>query len=85
MMSAVRIKVLYFARAREVAGKSEEVLALPSPLDTKLLREELLRRYPGMSGLLTSGTLAVNEEYVDGVQTLENNDVVAVIPPISGG
>ena len=31
---------------------------------------ELLKRYLALSGLLTKGTLAVNEEYVDGVETI---------------
>ena len=81
----VSIKVLYFARAREVVGKQQEALSLPSPLDTDQLGAELLKRYPALSGLLTKGTLAVNEEYVDGVEALKEDDVVAVIPPISGG
>jgi molybdopterin converting factor subunit 1 len=84
-MTTIQVKVLYFARAREVVGKHQEMFSLGSPSDTDHLRAELLKIYPTLAGLLTTGTLAVNEEYVDGLQTLTASDVVAVIPPISGG
>ena len=83
------VRVLYFAKSREVAGVSEEAvqLAPQQGITCAALVEELQRRHPGLSSVLPSCVLAVNQEYVqltDRLQ-LKSGDEVAVIPPLSGG
>jgi len=95
----MRITVLFFASARELAGDVSKVeLELddgndksPSqPPDTKRLREALASRYPSLAPLVLDEdtlTLALNERYVEPGQVLplKDGDTVALIPPISGG
>mmetsp|Transcript_22670 Transcript_22670/g.62588 ORF Transcript_22670/g.62588 Transcript_22670/m.62588 type:complete len:86 (-) Transcript_22670:346-603(-) len=82
------IKVLFFAKAREVAGLSEEAVQLQEEAaHTEALVTQLVQRYPGLSSVLQTCVLAVNQEYVqlkDKVP-LKRGDEVAIIPPLSGG
>jgi molybdopterin converting factor small subunit len=48
----------------------------------------LAERYPNLKDIVLDEdnlTLALNEEYVSETQSLKEGDVVALIPPISGG
>lgn len=53
-----------------------------------LIRRSLAARYPKLKDVVLDEdniTLALNEEYVTGTTPLKQGDVVALIPPISGG
>ena len=76
------IKVHYFARLRELTGKSEETLEQHS-----ITIEELLdwaeKTYPGFRK--DTIHVAVNEEYALKEGVIQSGDVCAFIPPVSGG
>ena len=94
--TTVNIKVLFFASAREAVGgltstsimlseEGDEVIA-----NTTTLRSKLATLYPKLASLVLDEeniTLALNEEYVPFgmVMTLKDGDIVALVPPISGG
>lgn len=82
----VTVVVLFFARARELAESNKTAVRVPRTLFGRGLRSILVDKFNLLS-IENAFTLAVNEHYVsDDVQiTLNENDVVAVIPPISGG
>ena len=78
--------VLYFAALRELLGISEEQLSLPvGPLDVRGLSQHLARRHPRLEAHLPSVRFAVNEAFVSLEVPLAPGDVVALIPPVSGG
>lgn len=85
------VKVLLFASAREAAdNQSSLTLTLKVTADTNVLRQELASRFPKLAPVVLdeeSITLALNEEYVPSgeVLPLKAGDIVALIPPISGG
>lgn len=83
----MKVKVLFFAASREAAGKSEETVELNDGATTKTLLEHLVQSYPGLSSVMRSCVFAVNQEYVPQSQALalQQNDEVAIIPPLSGG
>lgn len=91
MSSAVTVKVLFFASAREAAGNVSSIdLELVAPADTASLRRSLAEKYPKLGEMVLDEdnlTLALNEEYVTRGQVLplKNGDTIALIPPISGG
>jgi molybdopterin synthase catalytic subunit len=45
----------------------------------------LVSRYPALGRLPEPSGYAINDEYVDGARPLQENDEVALIPPVSGG
>ncbi|MGI8554368.1 MAG: molybdopterin converting factor subunit 1 [Dehalococcoidia bacterium] len=81
----MQIRVLLFASLREAAGQSELRLELPPDSDAGAVLRELEQRLPRSSAVLQRSVLAVNEEYASADVRLHDNDVVAMIPPVSGG
>ncbi len=84
----VTVKVLFFAKSREVVGVAEQEVALEDSACTTLdLIAALHRQHPQLKGVMSSCVLALNQEYIkqQEVVTLKSGDEVAVIPPLSGG
>ena len=78
--------MLYFAALRDLAQLSEERVELEAtPLGVTRLLELLTLRHPGLAGRLHSVRVAVNEEFVALDCELSGGEVVALIPPVSGG
>ena len=78
--------MLYFAALRDLAGTSEERVDLPEeqPSVATLLRA-LEHRHAGLAGRLQTVRVAVNEEFTELSTALQGGEVVALIPPVSGG
>ena len=84
--SPTRITVLYFAAVRDARGTDREELTLPDGVATISDLATLLERlHAGLTGRLSGVRYAINEEFVDERAQLRAGDVVAVIPPVSGG
>jgi molybdopterin converting factor subunit 1 len=79
------MKVLCFARARDLAGAAEIDLELPSGGRVSDLRRLLAERLPALSALLPHCAVAVNDEYAADDMILAAGDRVALLPPVSGG
>jgi molybdopterin synthase catalytic subunit len=84
---SIQVRVLFFAKSREVAGTSEQSLDLPLGASTEDLLAALVDQYPGLSSVLQTCVLAHNQEYLEqGAKVpLKQGDEVAIIPPLSGG
>jgi molybdopterin converting factor subunit 1 len=81
------VEVLYFAALRDLAGTSAEMVSL-IPSDDQSVAALLLTleaRHSSLQGRLGSVRVAVNEEFVDPSTRLHGGEVVALIPPVSGG
>ena len=79
----MRISVLLFASAREAVGSASVEVALPaSATVSDVLREP---RLAGLAGLAPSLRFALNEEFARPEAPLREGDVVALLPPVSGG
>lgn len=76
------IDVLFFAGLRDAVGQSEITIEL-SNITVKQLKEKLLKDYdlPNLDQVM----IAINEEYASDEAIIKNGDVVAFIPPVSGG
>ncbi|KAF4037489.1 ThiS family [Phytophthora infestans] len=83
----MKIKVLYFASAREEIGLREETLETDDRKSVTLasLRRLLMEKYPQAAATIESITLARNLEYSEDDVEVQDGDEVALIPPISGG
>ena len=79
------MNVLFFAQLKDATGCDSVELAVTGPLGSDQLWDILLEKFPALAGHRASVRLACNLEYA-GPQTLFNNDDgVALIPPVSGG
>ncbi|HSP21924.1 MAG TPA: molybdopterin converting factor subunit 1 [Planococcus sp. (in: firmicutes)] len=76
------ITIHYFAGLKEMTGVAHEQADL-SGRTVEDLWQWAAEKYPGIEG--GSARIAVNEEYALPEDLLENGDVAAFIPPVSGG
>lgn len=81
----MKVRVLYFASVRDIAGTTEETLELEAGAKTQDLLEALIRTHPELKGLEPSLAVSVNQEYAARDAPLADGDEVALIPPVSGG
>ena len=81
----MRIQVLHFASAREAAGCASETLDLAEGTTVAGLRSLLWTRHPRLASAAATIRFAVGERFAPETQPLEPGDVVALIPPVSGG
>ena len=83
----MRVSVKLFARLRDLAGTSDLEAQFPDDSVTvATISRYLSEHVPALRPQLDCVAFAVNEEYVtDHASTVRDGDVVALIPPISGG
>ena len=82
---AARVKVLYFAGARDAAGMPKESFELAGPTTASELLAEVARRHPRLAPLLRSLRVSVNLEVVAPEARLSDGDEVGILPPVAGG
>ena len=79
------VTVKLFAVLRDRAGLSEAILqALPGSTALNVSKQ-LAVQFPNLAPLLSKVAYAVNEQYVAPDTELHDGDVLALIPPVSGG
>ena len=81
----MQIRVLFFGRLKDLAGKAQDSLVLPDHATVADLLRHYEARIPQLSALLPSIALSVNQEYAGPEIELKSNDEVALLPPVSGG
>ncbi|KXY31137.1 molybdopterin synthase sulfur carrier subunit [Bacillus cereus] len=76
------IRVLLFANLQEEAGKSELQIEKEN-ITVAELKDIVAKEYnvPVSAPIM----VAINEEYANEDDTIHTGDVVALIPPVSGG
>lgn len=79
------MKVLFFARARDLAGESEATIELAAGATVAELRHALADRYPKLASLLERCAVAVDGELADADMPISPTAVIALLPPVSGG
>lgn len=79
------MKVLLFARARDLAGTDAVDVDLPAGATVAELRRRLAERYPKLAGLVERSAFAVDNEFARDDAPLRPDAEVALLPPVSGG
>ena len=75
------IKILFFARLREIVG--DFITIDHSQCTVQELIQHVEQLHPGIS--LMETMVAINEEFASNLDIVKSGDVVAFIPPVSGG
>ena len=81
----IRVRVLYFAQAREAAGTAAESLEIPDSSSVRHLIKESTKAHAGLRKLSNAMRVAVNEEMAGEDVRLADGDTVAFLPPVAGG
>jgi molybdopterin converting factor subunit 1 len=80
----MNLKVLLFGISKELIGATSIVFSI-SPNTTILeFKTQLKKQYPQVTEI-NSYAIAVNESYASNETVLKENDIIAIIPPVSGG
>ena len=82
------MKILYFAKLKQLIGKSEETVRIKQKKKISQVINELKNRndvYNFAFEETNSLQYAVNCEYVDLDFIVTNSDELAIFPPVSGG
>ena len=82
---AMRVTLLYFAAARERAGRSSETLELPAGATAAAALEAACAAHPALRPLAEKLRLAVDQSFAPAETALREGSEVALIPPVSGG
>jgi molybdopterin converting factor subunit 1 len=81
----MKIEIRFFASTREKARMTETEREVPEGATVADLWCRLCEEFPDLEELSPSISFAVNREYAEREQRLEDGDEVALIPPVSGG
>ena len=83
------MKILYFAKIREIVGKSEDLINIDEQTTVKDIVEKLKlidESYKLAFKDLKNVKCSVNCNYINSFQTkVSNNDELAFFPPVTGG
>ena len=82
------MKILYFAKLKQLIGKSEETIFIKKKKKIFQVIDELKKRndvYDFAFKETNSLQYAVNCEYVDLNFVVTDSDELAIFPPVSGG
>lgn len=81
----MRITVLFFAHARERAGRPHQTFELPDGATLADLRRLVVEAHPALGPLLPTLAVAVDGALArDGAEITDGAEV-ALLPPVSGG
>jgi len=81
----MKVRLLYFAVLRDIAGKRDDVLDLPEGARPADVWRRLREQYRELRDYVQPPMTAINESYADADQVLRDGDELAFIPPVAGG
>ena len=79
------VRVRFFARYAELAGRSEGTLAVPLPATVSDVIERIRDEWPGTSALPAQPLAALNLRHVRLDAPVADGDELAFLPPLAGG
>jgi molybdopterin converting factor subunit 1 len=81
----MKVRVLFFGAARDVVDANQLELSLDTPATVASAFRKLVESFPALERFGRSLLFAVNQEYATQETLLNENDELAVFPPVSGG
>lgn len=84
-MRAMKVRLLFFAVLRDIAGTDERELTLREGTTARDVWNTLRAEFVKLAGYVDPPMTAINEEYAEPEQLLREGDELAFIPPVAGG
>jgi len=81
----MKIRLLFFAVLRDIAGRSEDVVELPDGTRAGDVWQRLRDEHAALRDYIQPPMIALNESYVSADEPLHDGDELAFIPPVAGG
>jgi molybdopterin converting factor subunit 1 len=80
----MKIEILFFGITSDLIGETQLQIAFENAISVADFKSVLKERYPQLKNI-NSYAIAVNEAYAKDDIILKQSDIVAIIPPVSGG
>ncbi|ALU73916.1 MoaD/ThiS family protein [Tenacibaculum finnmarkense] len=80
----MKTTVLLFGIATDLIGNASLEITLPENCSVSHFKELLTEQYPRLAKI-SAYAVAINESYAKQETLIKKNDIIAVIPPVSGG
>lgn len=77
-------KILLFGITKDLLQNASLEIEIAENTSVKALKEQLRIKHPQLNKIDTYA-IAINEAYADDTVIIQKNDVIAIIPPVSGG
>jgi molybdopterin converting factor subunit 1 len=82
---AIRVKVLFFGRLKEIVGHAEDSADLAEGAPIEELFARYTARHPDLARYRPSLVASRNQEFAPWHTPLHSGDEIAFLPPVSGG
>ena len=80
----MNLTILLFGISTDLIGEKSIFFSVSPGTTVSEFKILILEKYPQLSQI-NSYAIAINESYASNETVLKENDMVAVIPPVSGG
>jgi len=80
----MEIKVLFFGITQDLVGNHTINLHLENSISVATLKIKLFKQFPNLNKF-PHFAVAVNELYANEDTLVNDKDIIAIIPPVSGG
>jgi molybdopterin converting factor subunit 1 len=81
----MRVKVLFFARLRELAGRSEWTCEVADGARVRDIWSAASAAHPSLAPFQSAVSCAINADFATSGAAVRDGDEVAFLPPVSGG
>lgn len=81
----MKIRIYVFASVKEICGFEEDILEIPENFSVGDVVNILMEKFIALKEMECKLFFAINEVYCNENTILNNGDILAIFPPVSGG
>ena len=81
----MRVKLLFFATLRDLAGTKSIEIEIPRDATVRTLKNRVAQDYPSLNQSMETVLVSINHEFAFDDALVTDNAEIALFPPVSGG